>query len=102
MSRDVGVVRDAAGLASAGVTLADLQPLGDELPARAVSSYEVRNVLRVARGIVAAAIARDESRGAHYRSDHPDLDDARLGRFVLVGGRAPQYVASRALVERGS
>ena len=71
----------------ASETLADLAALADDLPAREVATYEVCNVLRVSRAIVGAAIARLESRGAHFRRDYPDPSDAFLGRFVFRGRR---------------
>jgi succinate dehydrogenase / fumarate reductase flavoprotein subunit len=32
----------------------------------------------LARAMLKSALAREESRGAHYRSDFPDRDDARF------------------------
>jgi succinate dehydrogenase/fumarate reductase flavoprotein subunit len=40
--------------------------------------YEARSLARVARAIVACALAREESRGAHFRNDFPQRDDARF------------------------
>jgi L-aspartate oxidase len=99
MAREVGVVRDAGGLDIAAKTLDDLATLANEVPARAVESYEVRNLLRVGRAIVANAAAREESRGSHTRADHPDESSAMLGRFVAVGARTPQFLPTAALVE---
>jgi len=100
MARDAGVVRDGVGLDLADRTLLDLASLSDQLPARAVGSYEVRNLLRVARAIVKQAIARIESRGAHTRADHPRASDDLLGRFVIVGPRDPVFVPSAALARQ--
>jgi L-aspartate oxidase len=73
MSRHAGVLRDAAGLADAIDTLdaitAKLVP-GDVRPCQ--SSYEATNVLTVARAVLAAALARTESRGCHRRIDYPE------------------------------
>jgi L-aspartate oxidase len=41
--------------------------------------YEARSLVRVARAIVTSALAREESRGAHYRNDFPQRDDLRFG-----------------------
>jgi L-aspartate oxidase len=97
MTTDCGVVRDPEGLQLAADTLADLALLAEDLPAREIATYEVINLLRVSRAIVAAATAREESRGAHTRLDKPRADDAWLGRLVLVGERAPVFVGLPAL-----
>ena len=66
MTADCGVVRDPQGLRLAAETLADLAELGEDLPAREIATYEVINLLRVSRVIVAAALAREESRGSAH------------------------------------
>jgi succinate dehydrogenase / fumarate reductase flavoprotein subunit len=40
-----------------------------------MEAVELRCLLDCADTLVAAALARDESRGAHYREDHPLRDD---------------------------
>jgi L-aspartate oxidase len=101
MSSDCGVVRDAEGLRIAQDTLGDLAQLADDLPARSVASFEVIDLLRVARAIVASATARTESRGAHTRREYPDRSDALLGRFISRGDDAPIFVALPGVVARG-
>jgi L-aspartate oxidase len=95
MSNDCGVVRDADGLRMAAETLADLAKLSTDLPARETATYEVTNVLRVARAIVASAFARLESRGSHTRADYPEQSDALLGRLVHRSGLVPSFVRLR-------
>ena len=77
MTRDAGVLRDAASLDAAGRGLAALP---------APSSPEVRNLITVGRALVDAATARHESRGTHTRLDYPESSSAYLGRFVFAGG----------------
>jgi L-aspartate oxidase len=68
---------DAAGLARNG---ADLRQAAAELkrwksPAVTdVKAAEDANLLVVARAVVASALAREESRGGHYRTDFPQTD----------------------------
>ncbi len=62
---DVGVVRDAAGLTRASQRIAELAP-------RLATHPEGRNLAEAARLITDAALAREESRGSHFRSDHPE------------------------------
>lgn len=74
MSRHVGVIRNASGLAMAMGALgsmarsssADIEPSRD--------SWEATNLLTVASAIVSGAQARTESRGCHRRSDYPETD----------------------------
>jgi L-aspartate oxidase len=74
----VGLVRDEAGLAAA---LADL----DRLAARhSGAAGEARNLLAAARLVTAAALARRESRGGHFRSDLPAPDPAWARRLYLT------------------
>jgi L-aspartate oxidase len=68
MWEKVGVVRDAQGLVAA---LDELDALAESNPHIA---GEARNILSMGRLVTAAALARRESRGGHYRSDYPQPD----------------------------
>ena len=56
-----GIVRDAAGLHDALAWLSD----------KGSDDFETRNMLLVTKLIALSALAREESRGAHYRTDFP-------------------------------
>ncbi|MDQ3571120.1 MAG: FAD-binding protein [Actinomycetota bacterium] len=64
--REAGLVRDAAGL--------------ERLR---------RSPVPLVRLIAEAALARTESRGAHFRADHPSEDPALAGHLVQRRGQAP-------------
>jgi L-aspartate oxidase len=66
VGRGLGVVRDAEGLHD---TLDSLDALAGE-----AHWGEARNMLLVGRLVAAAALLREESRGAHRRRDFPDAD----------------------------
>jgi L-aspartate oxidase len=70
MWKDAGLLRDRVGLEQAqrGVEALKLT-MPREVSRRAV---EARNLHLVAELIVAAALGREESRGAHYRNDFPE------------------------------
>ncbi|MET4389638.1 L-aspartate oxidase [Bradyrhizobium sp. F1.4.3] len=63
MSACVGVIRDADGLADAVRSFATLE--------REATSIALRNMATAALLVAASAWTRRESRGAHFRSDHP-------------------------------
>lgn len=63
----VGIFRDGAGLGEAVERLA-----GWRAAAGSVREREDGNLLTLARVMVAAATARRESRGAHFRADFPE------------------------------
>jgi len=44
---------------------------------------------RVAHAILASALARTESRGAHFRNDFPHRDDQNFLKHSLFTGREP-------------
>ena len=72
MSRHVGVGRAAASLAAAADTLATVAAdAGADIGADR-SSWETTNLVTVAAAVVAAATAREESRGCHRRTDFPE------------------------------
>jgi len=61
--------------------------LGEELE----SALSVRNLALLGRILASASLARTESRGAHFRLDHPQTDDARwrvVTRLQLGAGSA--------------
>ena len=92
MSADCGVVRDASGLGAAATRLDECAPMVAQLDTNTIPTSEVVCLLRVARAIVAAATAREESRGAHTRSDFPDTSTDLRGRFVLRGEEEAVFV----------
>ncbi|MGH8867378.1 MAG: L-aspartate oxidase, partial [Actinomycetes bacterium] len=73
MSDGAGVLRNADGLAVTGKRLADLASRPGREPR--TEAWEATNLLTVASALTAAASARAETRGSHWREDFPDTDD---------------------------
>ncbi|SED11561.1 L-aspartate oxidase [Streptomyces sp. TLI_105] len=91
MTLGAGVLRSAASLRTASGELDALHipPVPGETDDRkcaepGVESWETTNLLAVARLLVAAASRREETRGCHWREDHPDRDDADWRRHLVV------------------
>jgi len=66
----VSIIRNKETLTEATGLLADLQKSLPEATAR--SSYELQNLVLTGRLMTRAALIREESRGAHFRSDFPE------------------------------
>ena len=75
MTVGAGVVRTAESLSRVD--------LGMPEEADRVDVCEVRNLATVGAGLVAAALAREESRGCHTRTDFPETSPAFARRLVI-------------------
>jgi succinate dehydrogenase/fumarate reductase flavoprotein subunit len=86
MTEHAGVLRAADGLEHAGKVLAGLAVDSDfTADARpCTESWEATNLLSVASALVAAAHARAETRGSHWRDDHRDPDPRWSGHLDTV------------------
>jgi fumarate reductase flavoprotein subunit len=98
----VGIIRDAAGLRSA---LSELEAIEAELRSSGIPDanrafnltwhdwLNLRSLTEVSRVIAAAALAREDSRGAHFREDFPG--PGALERSAYSSVRAGEAVAMR-------
>lgn len=76
-----GIIRDKEGLTEAAETLAYWQQClskPDDRP-----SHELANLILTGRLLTEAAIVREESRGAHFRSDFPESSPEWLRHIVI-------------------
>jgi L-aspartate oxidase len=85
MTLGAGVLRSAESLKATGAELAGLGA-GGARPRTA--SWEATNLLTVASALVAAAYARQETRGCHWREDFPVARDEWLGHLLAAIGPA--------------
>jgi L-aspartate oxidase len=86
MSARAGVLRSGEGLAEAMAGLAELGEQASDKPG--AEAWEATNLHLVASGIVGAALARQETRGSHWREDFPESSDAWLGHVLVSAGPA--------------
>ncbi|MDH4229794.1 MAG: FAD-dependent oxidoreductase [Nitrospirota bacterium] len=93
MNRNVGVFRDRAGLEAAVTVAANVaerarrqwvMDKGKIFNTDLTEALELQHVTELARVIIAGALAREESRGAHFRKDFTTRDDAKWMRHTLA------------------
>lgn len=88
-----GLIRDGEGLKQA---LSDIESLKATLANVSVplstmrynmdwiDALEVQNMVSVAEMVIKAALMRDESRGAHFRKDHPERNDDKWLKHIVI------------------
>ena len=90
---DVGISRSRVSLERGRASLASLRETlhmtGVDGNDRAFNMtwhdwMNLDSLIRVSEAICAAAIARDDSRGAHYREDHPETGDLATSQYTQV------------------
>lgn len=111
MTNQVGVFRNADELANAVERIGQLQERYDSLPVPtgaqpfnyALMDYlEVGYLLELAQIVARGALARTESRGAHYRTDFPKRDDKNWLKhtFATKTDAGPEFSAGQVSMTR--
>ncbi|MBT6275317.1 MAG: FAD-binding protein, partial [Chromatiales bacterium] len=89
----VGILRDKAGLETA---ITELDALSDELEATGLADsspvfnltwhdwLNLESQLLISKTIARASLARQDSRGAHFREDFPETLDLESSRYTVV------------------
>ncbi len=84
MWNEVGIVRTRLGMQKAVKTLEEMAPKLTHPKTR--SGHEAANLHLAALLVARSALAREESRGAHYRMDYPDRDDKKFLKHSVIRG----------------
>jgi L-aspartate oxidase len=88
--KNAGIVRTGSGLRSA---IQQLEQWRECLPpSKSRRACEARNLHETALLIARSALAREESRGAHYRLDFPIHNDAKFRKHTVVQGKSVRFV----------
>jgi fumarate reductase flavoprotein subunit len=104
----VGVLRDAQGIAKAQSDLAQLKTelestgIGDDNRVFNLSWHDwlnLRSLIEVSEVIAAASLARENSRGAHFREDFPDVGSLEESYFTIASRNHDGVRVERAPVE---
>ncbi len=83
MEEKAGIIRCGKSLKEALEKLEEWDKIL-EVPLSSQEEFELRNMVTVARLITASALRREESRGAHFRSDFPATDDKKWKRHIVT------------------
>lgn len=93
LAEHAGIWRHAAGLRAAGARLAQVQAQLRDMRAAtlpgALALLQTERMARCAAMVVAAALARTESRGAHQRRDFPQQDPRWVAHLAFQRDRGP-------------
>jgi succinate dehydrogenase / fumarate reductase flavoprotein subunit len=109
MQEDAGIVRDARKLRkgrkrilefkkafySKNYVLKSFKNYRD-----VVSTWEAKSALLVSEAVIRGALMRQESRGAHYRSDFPDKDDRKWKVNIYCRKKGKKMVLVRRRTKR--
>jgi succinate dehydrogenase / fumarate reductase flavoprotein subunit len=91
MSQNLGIFRTQKSMTTARDILRDLQTRAARVTLQdrgrifntdLIQAFELECLLDIAETIVAGALGREESRGAHYRADFPQRDDGNWLRHT--------------------
>ena len=108
MWEDVGVMRDADGLQRG---LQRIDEIDDALSSTGVAAdnlafnlswhdwLNLRSLVDMSRVIAQSALSRENSRGAHFREDHPDTGAMQDSYFTLATGSDKNISVARAPVQ---
>jgi fumarate reductase flavoprotein subunit len=104
MWADVGILRTAASLQRGLQRLAELDA---QLSRTGVAHVDrafhmgwhdwlnLKNLVAVSRVIALSALAREDSRGAHFREDFPDTGELDSSRYIVVQQRGDELALTR-------
>jgi L-aspartate oxidase len=83
MTEYVGIIRDKTGLNKAADAIAYYKEVLSDMKNESTEDCELQNLVMLAGIVIESALEREESRGAHYRTDFPDTDDKNWRRNII-------------------
>ena len=107
MTQHTGIVRQKASLEKGIRLLKEINSInkinttfGDKWNTKLLMSLSVQNMLLVGQAIALAALQRKESRGSHYRSDYPDIDNShwKINLIVKLDEEGKLNISRKAVV----
>ena len=84
MNEYVGIIRNKEGLTYAKQKISGYRELLQNMRNISIEDWELQNMLLLSSLVTDSALMREESRGAHYRSDFSKTDDEKWKRNIIV------------------
>lgn len=88
MRRNLGIVRDEEsmkkGLSDIDYYLSVCERISYDSSVLMYTNYSLRAILTLARATMTCALQRKESRGSHFRSDHPETDNSLACASIIT------------------
>jgi succinate dehydrogenase/fumarate reductase flavoprotein subunit len=97
------VVRGETGLQDALVEITSLKERFQSItiagPQDLTAAVRLKNMLTASEMVVKSALLRTESRGAHYRTDHPDENNVKWLKNIIVSKKDGQMITATAPID---
>jgi succinate dehydrogenase / fumarate reductase flavoprotein subunit len=109
MQENAGIIREASKLQKGIKKISELEKIfysknsvlkSFKKYENVVSTWEVKSALVVCETVLRSALMRQESRGAHYRSDFPDRDDTKWKVNIYCRKSGREMVLSKLPVSK--
>ena len=83
MTENVGIIRNREKLLYAQKMIWEYAQVLSEYKNETVKDYELQNIVLLSSLVIESALEREESRGAHYRSDFDKTDDSNWKKNII-------------------
>lgn len=83
MTDNVGILRDEKGLTEALNIINEYYDIANDYKPTSLNDIKLINMITISKRVIQSCIKRKESRGAHYRSDYTNTDDAWRRNIVI-------------------
>lgn len=83
MSDDVGIIRNKKGLTEALTKVRGYREKVEDMKNETMLDFELQNITLLSELVIESALEREESRGAHYRTDFEKTDDEHWKRHIV-------------------
>jgi L-aspartate oxidase len=83
MTENVGIIRNKSGLLVAKGKIDKYYNMIENSRNENIKDYELQNIILLCKMVIKSALEREESRGAHYRSDYNKTDDEKWLKNII-------------------